>query len=99
MDSDSTVKLIVRISEKLETIDNRLNTMNETLVRNTVSLEEHIRRTNLLEAAHSELDKKYAPTKERMDKLTFVGALMAGALAMGGAVAGISAAIHRLLGQ
>lgn len=38
-----------KIFEKIDKIDDRLNNIDVSLVRQTVSLEEHIRRTNLLE--------------------------------------------------
>lgn len=34
---------------RLERIENKLDAMNDTLIRNTVSLEEHVKRTNMLE--------------------------------------------------
>lgn len=38
-----------RIIDKLDKLDERLDAVDTTLVRNTASLEEHVRRTNLLE--------------------------------------------------
>ena len=37
------------LHEKLDKLDSRLDEYNDTLVKNTCSLEEHIRRTNILE--------------------------------------------------
>ncbi len=38
------------LRDKLERMDERLDGMSQTLARNTVSLEEHVKRTNLLES-------------------------------------------------
>lgn len=42
---------IDRLHGKLDKLDDRLDSVDKTLVRNTVSLEDHIRRTELLEQA------------------------------------------------
>ena len=53
---DKTIKVLDRleakfdkIEEKIDLVENHLDSINVTLVRNTSSLEEHIRRTELLE--------------------------------------------------
>ncbi len=38
-----------KLFDKIEKIDDRLNSIDLSLVRNTISLEDHIKRTNLLE--------------------------------------------------
>ncbi len=38
-----------RLFEKIEKIDDRLSNIDLSLVRNTISLEEHVKRTNILE--------------------------------------------------
>ena len=39
-----------RLDERLDSVDQRLASIDSTLVKNTVLLDEHIRRTNLLES-------------------------------------------------
>lgn len=55
-----------RINNQLENITNHLMAQNETLVRLTVSVEEHIRRTNLLE---DRADRTDAKIDERADAI------------------------------
>lgn len=50
-----------RILDKLDKIDDRLNDIDKTLVKNTASLEEHMRRTDLLEKAQSDLQIQIKP--------------------------------------
>lgn len=38
------------LKDELEKLSEKQDRMNETLIRNTATLEEHVRRTNLLEA-------------------------------------------------
>lgn len=40
----------MQVIEKLDKLDERLDNVDKTLIRNTASLEEHIRRTEILEA-------------------------------------------------
>lgn len=55
------------VINKLEKIDTRLDGMGETMVRNTVSLETHVKRTDLLEASmaqhRTDVAKQIAPLK------------------------------------
>ena len=46
------------IDNKLDQIINKQTDMNETLIRNTISLEEHVRRTEILEESHSLTNRK-----------------------------------------
>lgn len=41
---------LIYLHEKLDRIDNKIDDMRVDVARNTVSLEEHIKRTNILEA-------------------------------------------------
>jgi hypothetical protein len=50
-----------RVLELLDRLDGRLDTVDQTLVRNTVSLEEHIKRTNMLEEHVKGLEKELTP--------------------------------------
>jgi tetrahydromethanopterin S-methyltransferase subunit G len=75
------------VEERLEKIDSRLEKISETLVRNTSSLEEHMRRTALLE-------KEVAPITKHVAQLQGAGKL----LAYISILAGIIFTIVRLLG-
>lgn len=72
-----------RIEDKIDKISDRLNSIDVTLAKNTVSLEEHIKRTNLLE-------EEVKPIKKHVDMIE--GALkLIGVLAM---IAAIIETIH-----
>ena len=53
---DDIKKQLTKISEKLETIDGRINTIDVTLAKQHVSLDEHIRRTEILESKLEPID-------------------------------------------
>ena len=58
--------IVNRIDKKLDAMDDRLNSMNETLIRQEGNLSEHMRRTEALE-------KIVAPIKEDVQKIKFLG--------------------------
>lgn len=75
-----------RIESKIDKLDDRLVSIDRTLVQQQVLLDEHIRRTNLLEA-------EIKPIKRHVDMVT--GAMkMIGLLATG---MGIAAALLKVL--
>lgn len=74
-----------RIADKLDKIDDRLNSIDKTLAAQHVSIEEHIRRTNLLE-------NDLKPVKRHVTMVEGVLKFL-GALAM---VAGLIEVISRL---
>jgi archaellum component FlaC len=65
-------KLIDRILEKLDKIDDRLNDIDKTLVKNTESLEQHMMRTSLLETHVKALEKEVLPIAKHVTKVEFV---------------------------
>ena len=64
------------ILEKLDKIVDKQSEHGETLVRNTISLEEHIRRTNLLETDLKDTKEDVEDIKEHVDKIKFVMKVM-----------------------
>lgn len=48
-----------RLDEKLEKVVDRLNSIDVTLTRNTVSLEEHVKRTTQLENRVQPIEEQY----------------------------------------
>lgn len=57
-----------RIIQHLEKLDGRLNTMDETLVRNTISLEHHVARTDKLE---DYIKAELLPIKNKVQAFTW----------------------------
>ena len=57
------------MKEQLDKIDQKLGTMNETLIRNTVTLEEHVRRTNLLEDKMQHVEHHVDRMESWIDKI------------------------------
>lgn len=49
-------ELIIRILDKLDSLDSRLDSIDHTLVRQNITLEDHVKRTNLLEEAIKPLE-------------------------------------------
>jgi hypothetical protein len=56
---------------KIDKMDKRFDDYNETLVRNTVSLEEHIKRTNLLENKVGAVEDEILLLKKRHKSSAF----------------------------
>lgn len=77
-----------RIFEKLEKLDERLNSIDKTLERNTVSLEFHVMRTNQNEKLIEALKADLVPVEKHVQymhgafKLLGVITLVAGLLKM-----------------
>jgi len=65
-----------RIYDKLDKMDQRLDNVDQTLVKNTVLLDEHIRRTNILEEDFKPIKKHVA----LMNALAKIGSVGLGAL-------------------
>lgn len=69
-DNDILFKLIIQginnLTDSTRNIDHRLDSVDKTLDRNTVSLEEHMKRTDLLEA-------QLAPIRSAYDWLIISG--------------------------
>lgn len=59
---DNNTKLMDIVINKLNALDENISSIDKTLARNTVSLEEHIKRTNLLE-------KKLEPVEAHVNKV------------------------------
>lgn len=66
-----------KIEVKIDAIESHANSINETLIRNTISLEEHIRRTALLEQKIEPLESHVALMKNIVAIVIFVGILAA----------------------
>ncbi len=83
-------ELIIKALEKLDKttsrIDERMDEMNVTLVRNTDSLEVHIRRTDLLE---SKFSQDIEPAIKFYNGVLFVGKLI-GLLAVIATILGVA---------
>lgn len=67
-----------RILDKLDKLDDRLNNIDKTLVKQEENLAEHMRRTDLLE-------KKFEPVEDHVKHVTGIGK----AIAFIGVIAGI----------
>lgn len=58
-----------KLEEKIDKLDEKVDAINNTLTRNTSSLEKHEYRTTLAERRMDAIDKELAPLKDHM---TFV---------------------------
>ena len=69
--------------EHLKDIKDRLDNIDKTLIRNTLSLEEHIRRTNVLE-------QKMEPVEKHVLAMQSITKFILSGLAAGAAIAAIT---------
>jgi hypothetical protein len=60
---------IKRVIEKLDMMDSRMDNIDITLAKQHVSLDEHIRRTELLEIAREKSDEKISSLESHKDKV------------------------------
>lgn len=78
------------IVNKLDKIDSRLDGQSETLIRNTISLEGHIKRTDLLEVSINQHKEDIAKQLKPLKRAYNLGA--AGVIIIGGLVSAIKLA-------
>lgn len=66
---------IDKLESMITKLDDRLDSVDKTLVRNTVSLEQHIKRTDMLEAYVKEkdvsVDRKFEPIQQHVNMMTY----------------------------
>jgi len=65
--SPGVIHILDRIENKLEKIQDVQIDQGKTLVRNTMTLEEHVRRTNILEKKNDKLEDKVDDAHEKCD--------------------------------
>lgn len=75
---------VKELKDKLENVDQTLQSIDRTLVRNTESLEYHVKRTNLLEQQVTDLKEELDPIATHVDRVNFLVKLIG---ALGGSVA------------
>ena len=61
-----------KILDKLDKLDDRLNDIDKTLIRNTISLEMHIKRTDELEKHVKLLEEQVNPVVKHVDRVNFL---------------------------
>lgn len=68
------------VLEKLDKLDDRLDSVDKTLVRQEAQLAEHIRRTELLEHAHARLEQEIyedlTPIKVHVGRVSLIGRIV-----------------------
>lgn len=84
------IQLTQLILTKVDKLDTRQDEMDKTLVRNTVSLEEHMRRTNILE-------QQIVPIKAHVDFMRIGAAWVAKSVAVITGAAGLVGAIYKAI--
>ena len=65
-----------RLENKLDTLGDKLADIDKTLTRNTVSLEDHVRRTNLLEEKLAPVEKHVAMIQGIVKFIALMGVLL-----------------------
>lgn len=84
------IQLTQLILTKVDKLDTRQDEMDKTLIRNTVSLEEHMRRTNILE-------QQIVPIKAHVDFMRIGAAWAAKSVAVITGAAGLVGAIYKAI--
>ena len=82
----------MRLRDTLEKLDERLETITNSIIRQEVQLEEHIKKTNELEARIKEVDEDLKPLKARLDMAS--GAVKFGAALL--TIVGAAVAVYRV---
>lgn len=78
-----------RMLDKLDALDERLNKIEVTLERNTVTVEDHARRSDLLEMALEQIWDEIKPVQAHVDKVEGALKVFGGLCAAVGALAAI----------
>jgi len=85
-------KILINIDKKIDKLDTRLDKVDVTLVKQEANLEEHMRRTDLLEKQHHSFLEELKPIKSHVDQLRGVIKF----LGIGAALAAIISAVFNL---
>lgn len=75
-------KMTDRILKKLDDMDDKINNIDKTLVRNTASLDEHIRRTELLEEAIKPVQEHVSMMKGAAKLIGYISLIVGIAVAL-----------------
>ncbi len=85
------------MKKELDKIAERLDTMNTTLVRNTTTLEHHVKRTDILEAAIQSTNGEVQEVQKHVAGVRMVTKVSVAALSAASAIVGIIYVLSRLL--
>ena len=88
-------EIVKEIAQKLDKIDERIDRVDVTLVKQEVNLKEHMRRTELLESQHENLKDALVPVNAHIHQIKGAGKLI-GILSAAVAVAGSVAKFFKL---
>jgi hypothetical protein len=91
--SKPKIELNGRIEKKLDSLDEKVSLISETVIKNTAVLEEHQRRSTINEESLELLRKEVEPIKKHV--AMFSGAFKAFA-AIGGVIAAIAAIVSMI---
>lgn len=94
LDERDFVQLIL---DKLDRVESHLGSIDVTMVRNTVSLEEHVKRTNLLEQNIDDLKGEFKPVKDHVDFVRHSSKFVAIVISSLGAIIAAIATIWKML--
>lgn len=84
------IQLTQLILTKVDKLDSRQDDMDKVLIRNTMSLEEHVRRTNLLE-------QQVIPIKAHVDFMQHGALWVARVVGVLTGAAGLAGAVYKLI--
>ena len=62
-------EILNRIEAKVDKLDENMTTMDKTLVKQEANLAEHMRRTELLEIQHAQIESELEPVKNHVNQI------------------------------
>lgn len=62
-------EILNRIEQKVEKLDDRLDSVDKTLVKQEANLAEHMRRTEILEQQHMHIESELEPVKNHVNQV------------------------------
>ncbi len=87
------LEIIEKVHDSVERLNNRVNELQieqvrqgEMHVRNTLNVEEHVRRSNLLEESIELVRDEIRPLQKHVDIVQFIGKVMMWAIGSGGII-------------
>lgn len=92
-------KSLVKVDHKVDELDKRLDRIENNGIKNTVVLEEHVRRTNLLEESLKKESERITPLETQSATFKMILKILVATGAVGGTSIGVGKLISLLLGE
>lgn len=84
-----TNDIIERVLNKIDSLDDKLASIDKTLAKQETNLELHMKRSDHLETLIELQSKRLEPVERHVSNVTFLIKIVAGLIAIGGTIVGI----------